>query len=363
MSTIDLVSPFRLDDRVAIVTGASSGLGERFARVLHAAGATVVAAARRTDRLEALADELGERLVPMTCDVSVDADCERLVADTIAIAGHLDVLVNNAGIGVAGRGRGRADRRLPPGGGREPHRPVPAQPAHRAPHDRASLRLDRQPGVGARAGGLGTDQAGVVLRHQGRRRQPHPGARRAVGPQGRAGQRPGARLVPVRDDRADVHRRGRQRLHDAQLPHGPGRRGPRARRCAPLPRQRRVELHDRPDPHHRRRLDRPLARTTQGRGEARAWWSVSPRLGTGDRPLSFAQRRGDNAGVRPRWAGDSAQVDGRGAAAAAGRALGTAALPVRTTSTIRGPVGTTLRTDLRRPCASGTPRCRRTVAR
>jgi NAD(P)-dependent dehydrogenase (short-subunit alcohol dehydrogenase family) len=100
MSTIDLVTPFRLDGQVAVVTGASSGLGDRFARVLHAAGATVVAAARRTDRLEALALDLGDRLVPMTCDVSVDADCERLVADSIALDGHLDVLVNNAGIGA-----------------------------------------------------------------------------------------------------------------------------------------------------------------------------------------------------------------------------------------------------------------------
>ena len=99
MTAIDLVTPFRLDGRVAVVTGASSGLGDRFARVLHAAGATVVAAARRTDRLEALATDLGDRLVPVTCDVSSDADCERLVADAIALDGHLDVLVNNAGIG------------------------------------------------------------------------------------------------------------------------------------------------------------------------------------------------------------------------------------------------------------------------
>jgi NAD(P)-dependent dehydrogenase (short-subunit alcohol dehydrogenase family) len=99
MSTIDLASPFRLDGRVAVVTGASSGLGDRFARVLHAAGATVVASARRTDRLEALAADLGDRLLPVTCDVSVDADCERLIADAIAVDGHLDVLVNNAGIG------------------------------------------------------------------------------------------------------------------------------------------------------------------------------------------------------------------------------------------------------------------------
>ena len=100
MTTIDLTTPFRLDDRVAVVTGASSGLGDRFTRVLHAAGATVVAAARRTDRLEALAADLGDRVVPVTCDVSIDADCERLIADAFAIAGHLDVLVNNAGIGA-----------------------------------------------------------------------------------------------------------------------------------------------------------------------------------------------------------------------------------------------------------------------
>jgi NAD(P)-dependent dehydrogenase (short-subunit alcohol dehydrogenase family) len=100
MSTLDLATPFRLDGRVAVVTGASSGLGDRFARVLHSAGATVVAAARRTDRLEALAADLGDRLVPMTCDVSVDTDCERLIADAIEIDGHLDVLVNNAGIGT-----------------------------------------------------------------------------------------------------------------------------------------------------------------------------------------------------------------------------------------------------------------------
>src|SRR5687768_7853515 len=91
----------RLDSRVAIVTGASSGLGERFARVLHDAGATVVAAARRLDRLEALAAELGDdRLVPAACDVAVEADCERLVAGTVERFGRIDVLVNNAGTGV-----------------------------------------------------------------------------------------------------------------------------------------------------------------------------------------------------------------------------------------------------------------------
>jgi NAD(P)-dependent dehydrogenase (short-subunit alcohol dehydrogenase family) len=98
---LDLDRQYDLDSRTAIVTGASSGLGERFARVLHAAGASVVVAARRAERLDALADELGgDRIVAVTCDVAVDADRERLVATTLERFGRVDVLVNNAGIGA-----------------------------------------------------------------------------------------------------------------------------------------------------------------------------------------------------------------------------------------------------------------------
>lgn len=94
----DVLAPFRLDGRLAVVTGASSGLGERFARVLAAAGATVVAAARRLDRLEALAAEV-EGIVPVACDVSDDDACAALVERAEAEGGGaLDVLVNNAGI-------------------------------------------------------------------------------------------------------------------------------------------------------------------------------------------------------------------------------------------------------------------------
>ena len=59
MSAVDPLVNFRLDDRVALVTGASGGLGERFARVLAAAGARVVVAARRTERLRSLVTEPG----------------------------------------------------------------------------------------------------------------------------------------------------------------------------------------------------------------------------------------------------------------------------------------------------------------
>lgn len=88
---------FSLEDKVAIVTGASSGIGAHTARVLAANGARVVAAARRLDRLEQLADEV-DGVTPMSCDVVDDAACEQLVAATVEQFGTVDVLVNNAGI-------------------------------------------------------------------------------------------------------------------------------------------------------------------------------------------------------------------------------------------------------------------------
>jgi NAD(P)-dependent dehydrogenase (short-subunit alcohol dehydrogenase family) len=95
---MDPLSLFRLDGRIVIVTGASAGLGARFARVLHGAGATVVLAARRVERLEALAAELPGSFA-MACDVSDATQRERLIADTMARFGRIDVLVNNAGVG------------------------------------------------------------------------------------------------------------------------------------------------------------------------------------------------------------------------------------------------------------------------
>jgi NAD(P)-dependent dehydrogenase (short-subunit alcohol dehydrogenase family) len=93
---LDPLAAFRLDGRVAIVTGASSGLGARFARVLDAAGARVVLAARRLDRLEALAGELNDAL-PVACDLSEPNAPAALVDATLGRFGRVDVLVNNAG--------------------------------------------------------------------------------------------------------------------------------------------------------------------------------------------------------------------------------------------------------------------------
>lgn len=91
---------FGLDGRTALVTGASSGLGDRFARALHGAGATVVVTARRADRLEALAADLGDRVVVLPADLADAGAREALVRDAIRATGALDVLVNNAGYGV-----------------------------------------------------------------------------------------------------------------------------------------------------------------------------------------------------------------------------------------------------------------------
>jgi NAD(P)-dependent dehydrogenase (short-subunit alcohol dehydrogenase family) len=95
---VDPLALFRLDGKVVVVTGASSGIGDRMARVLHAAGATVVAAARREDRLKALADDC-PGLVPIAVDLAIADERERLTALTLEGSGRIDVLVNNAGIG------------------------------------------------------------------------------------------------------------------------------------------------------------------------------------------------------------------------------------------------------------------------
>jgi NAD(P)-dependent dehydrogenase (short-subunit alcohol dehydrogenase family) len=94
---------FDLTGRVAIVTGASSGLGARFARVLREAGAAVVVAARRLDRIEALAAELGpERALAVQADVSQPPEVAAVVDRALERFGRLDVMVNNAGIADPG---------------------------------------------------------------------------------------------------------------------------------------------------------------------------------------------------------------------------------------------------------------------
>jgi NAD(P)-dependent dehydrogenase (short-subunit alcohol dehydrogenase family) len=87
----------QLDGRVAAVTGTPSGLGQRFARVLDAAGASVILASRRHDADIELAATLRDALA-VRCDVCSPTDRQRLVTTAIERFGQIDILVNNAGI-------------------------------------------------------------------------------------------------------------------------------------------------------------------------------------------------------------------------------------------------------------------------
>src|SRR5258708_6337891 len=89
---------FRLDGKTAVVTGASSGFGERFALVLAEAGARVVVTARREDRLLRLADRIGG--LPVAADLTREDDRARIAE---AVGDDVHILVNNAGVATGGR--------------------------------------------------------------------------------------------------------------------------------------------------------------------------------------------------------------------------------------------------------------------
>ncbi len=97
---------FDLTGQIALVTGASSGLGARFARTLAANGAKVVCAARRKDRLETLVatiEKAGGTAVAVEADVTVRASMRQAFAAAHDAFGAVNLLVNNAGVGSAGR--------------------------------------------------------------------------------------------------------------------------------------------------------------------------------------------------------------------------------------------------------------------
>lgn len=99
-----ILDRFRLDGRVVIVTGASSGLGAGFAQALAEAGADVVVAARRRGRLDELCravEQRGRSALAVTTDVADPEQCAALVGAAMDRFGRVDVLINNAGIGTA----------------------------------------------------------------------------------------------------------------------------------------------------------------------------------------------------------------------------------------------------------------------
>jgi len=101
---VSVLDQFRLDGKVAVVTGASSGLGVAFAETLAEAGADLVLGARRLDRLEQTKgkiEALGRRCIAVETDVSKVEDCNALIAAAVEQLGEVNILVNNAGIGAA----------------------------------------------------------------------------------------------------------------------------------------------------------------------------------------------------------------------------------------------------------------------
>ena len=99
-----ILDSFSLAGKIAIVTGASSGLGVAFAVGLADAGADIAICARRVEKLEqtkAQVEERGRRCVAVQADVSNPDDCNRVVGETVDQLGKVDVLINNAGIGTA----------------------------------------------------------------------------------------------------------------------------------------------------------------------------------------------------------------------------------------------------------------------
>jgi len=91
---------FSLKGKVALITGASSGLGVQFAKAYARQGADLVILARRYDRLETLAKEIeeetGVKCLPIKCDVSVESEVKAAVAKAVEVFGKIDILVNNA---------------------------------------------------------------------------------------------------------------------------------------------------------------------------------------------------------------------------------------------------------------------------
>ncbi len=92
------MSDLQFEGRVAVVTGAASGIGRASAEAFAAGGAKVVVADINQEGIEAVAAEIGEQAIAVVVDVADPASCQALVDKTVEAFGSLDVLFNNAGI-------------------------------------------------------------------------------------------------------------------------------------------------------------------------------------------------------------------------------------------------------------------------
>lgn len=92
----------QLNGKIAIVTGASSGIGAEFAKALTSKGSRVYGLARRSDKLAAIQSELGDLFVPVTLDVNDHQGVENWIKETFSDNHQPDILINNAGLGLFG---------------------------------------------------------------------------------------------------------------------------------------------------------------------------------------------------------------------------------------------------------------------
>ncbi len=286
--TIDPLGLFRLDGKVVVVTGASSGLGERMARVFHAVGATVVATARRVERLDALVDTL-PGAIALPADVSDSDQRERLVREVIERCGGVDVLVNNAGIATVVRVEDESIETF-----RESMEINVTAVWH--------LSKLCAPSMISRGGGSIVNVASM-LGHVAAtpvKQANYCASKGAVVnltrelaiQWARKGVRVNALvpgLVPVRDDGRHAVG-GLAALHRAVLGNPENGRGARARRGGSAARERCRLLHHRSQPARRRWLDRSLSPATVttyrcGQGCAASSW-LATRMSTSSRPYA-----------------------------------------------------------------------------
>ena len=259
---LDPLESFRLDGKVAVVTGASSGLGVVFAETLAGAGAKVVVSARRLDRLEKLAEELrrdGAEAMAVQCDVLDESDIDRLVTTAVDEFGSLDIMVANAGLSDP---RPAEDEPLDVW-----HRIVGinltgvflcAQRAGRVMLDQESGSIVNVASVLGQVGAGQVPQASYSASKGGVVNL----TRELAAQWARRGVRVNlslAGLVPHRDDRRDVRSREWLTVDPPQYSDGSGRGAARAGRCAALSRFGRFELRNRSGHHGGWRLDRGIA--------------------------------------------------------------------------------------------------------
>ncbi|MBI2553763.1 MAG: SDR family NAD(P)-dependent oxidoreductase [Candidatus Rokubacteria bacterium] len=173
---------FRLDDRVAIVTGGGTGIGKAIALEFARAGAHVVIGSRKSEHLEPVSRairDLGRKSLAIPVDVRQAEQVDQLVDRTVAELGRLDILVNNAGARRDGQQRRRLAARLADDHRHQPLRRLPLLQGRRPSHDPPEARRHRQHLLHCRGARLRPD--GPVRRRQGRGDQLHEEPRAGVG--------------------------------------------------------------------------------------------------------------------------------------------------------------------------------------